>query len=260
MKRIFLALIALHSLGAEAATGCLFVGQGEARISAKGETKSAPLRLADCDGAKIESGVASVCFLNQREERTCRTLSAGDTFSSDKVGANKDSGVGAFKVTLVSLLKGDSQTRIGAIRKTDKLQGFPYENVLGADGDLVIHLVAPKAKALKTFSLRLESSGKSVASVNAADDKFVIPAAALTRGETFSWEAKSADTTFDGAFRFASAEQASQLRAAVAALAKDPMLDETGKLVLQSELYFEKDFPFDALAIMNGLEMRLLRK
>ena len=251
MKNWLFAIIAFASLGSEAATGCLFVGQGDAQIRSKGEMRLAPLRLADCEGASVETGVVSACFLNGLDERTCRTLKAGDVFNGKNIGAHVGAGTGSFKATLVNWLKGDTHVRIGASRKTEKLEGFPYENILLHDGDLVINLLAPKAKALRTLQLKMESNGAEIISVKAIDNKFVVPVSILVRGDTYSWEARSGDTAYIGVFSLASVEQAKQLQAAVLTLTLDKKLDETGRHILKYELFYESGFIFDAAGIVN---------
>jgi len=253
MRAFAVLLIVLASSHAQAATGCLFVAQGEAQIDVRGELMAAPLKLGDCEGVKIAQGTATVCFLNERDERTCRTLKAGESFSREKYGAHQGAGVGSFKATLVSLLKGDAQTRIGAMRKGERLAGFPYEKVLALDGDVVIWMTAPKARALKTLTLQAEGSDIQNVIVTAQGGMFRVPVSGLKRGETYTWEARSEDLTFDGVFHVASVEQAAQLSMATMALQNDNSLDETGRKLLQAELYFENGFAFDAAAIMDKL-------
>lgn len=231
---------------AHAATGCVMVANVEARIQAQGQDLVAPVRLTDCEGAKVLAGSVSVCFLNDKAQRTCRNLKAGEAFDSKLFSANANAGTGAFRATLASLFKGDPQSRIGQTRDNPPYPGFPYKQVLLPAGDMVIHLLTPKTKRVATFSLFTSGSQVPALTVTPTDDRLHIPANALTRGTEYTWEARGENVKFDGRFRVASADEAKQMVAATSATIADSTLDENGRRVLLAEIYFENGYAFDA--------------
>lgn len=254
MKRLWIILAFLvNATAAYASTGCIMIGHGLTRISVQGKEQLPPLRLADCEGARVLVGAASVCFLNESNERTCRTLVAGNSFNARDLAARQDAGTGAFRATLVSLLRGDPQTKIGQTRKGERLQSFPYESVLLPGGDLVIRLQTPKERRIKSFQIVTANRKQSPLNVTPQGEAVQVPQGWLNRGDIYAWEARSDDAAFGGSFRLASTEQAAQMRLAADSLEKNLVLDEVNRQVLLAEIYFENGFAFDAAGLISTI-------
>lgn len=254
MHKFWLGLILLlNSAISYAATGCIMIGQGEARVSVQGKERVPPLRLSDCEGVKVMIGTVSACFLNISNERTCRTLVAGDSFDIAGLAARQGAGTGAFRATLVSLLKGDPQIKIGQTRKGDRLPGFPYEMALLPNGHLSIRLQSPKERGIISFQIARSGSSENTVIISPQDGSFLVPQGSLIRGEVYTWEAHSGDAVFGGSFRLASTEQAKQMRVAAESLEKNLALDDVNRRLLLAEIYFENGFAFDAADVISNI-------
>lgn len=254
MKHLWMvALVVSWMPAAHAATGCVMMANGEARILAQGQEKTLPVRLADCGGAKVLAGTVSACFLNEKQQRTCRTLGEGETFDAKAFGASAAAGTGAFRATLTSLFRGDPQARIGQTRTDPPYRGFPYKNVLLPEGDMVIRLQTQKTIKVKTFTLNAIGSTATTLVVTPGDGRLIIPVSALSRGMDYSWVASGDGVKFSGLFRMASVDEAARMTKAAAALATDTSLDGISRRVLLAEIYFENGFAFDAEQLMASL-------
>jgi len=253
MKKIALGLLMmLCSLSGWTATGCVVLSKGEAKVLVQKEEKSPPLRLSDCQGMKVVSGIVSACFMNDQNERTCRTLRSNDEFDPSLLSASKDADTGAFRATLVSLLKGDAQAKIGQTRGK-RLSEFPGENLLLASGDLVIKLDSEATKKIKSLQINVAANGYETIVVHRKDDRLTVPATSLLRGALHNWEAKGEDVAFAGTFLFASQDRAEQMKQKSEELNNDPALDAMDRRVLIAEIYFENGFFFDAMSALNQI-------
>jgi hypothetical protein len=254
MKRFWILALAASCIPTlHAATGCVMIGNGEARILAQGEEQTLPTRLADCDGAKVLAGSVSACFVNEKSQRTCRTLKADESFDAVALAARPGAGTGAFRATLMSLLKGDPHARIGQTRHDPPYLGFPYANVLLPEGDMLIRLRTPKTKKVKTFTLNALGSTATALVVTPVDGRLIIPASAFLRGMDYSWVAHGDAFRFSGRFKMASADDAALMAKAATVLTADASLDDISRRVLLAEIYFENGFAFDADGLIGSL-------
>lgn len=238
-------------IGAHAAAGCVMVGNSQATIQTDNKELTAPLRLANCDGAKVISGSVSVCFLNDKSQRTCRNLKEGEHFDAKLFSANTNAGTGTFRATLASLFKGDPQSRIGQTRDNPPYPGFPYKQILMPAGDLVIQLRTPKTRRIESFTLTPVANQSQTVSISTIDGQLRVPAAALMRGNEYTWEAHGEKISFHGRFLVASESEQAEIVGKAATITADDSLDATGRQILRAESYFENGYVFDAESLME---------
>ena len=258
MRQILAAVLCVSSMPVVfAATGCVLLGQGDARVQVQEQEQVPPLRLSQCEGAKVIAGTVSACFLNEKNERTCRELQTGDTFDIATFGAKQGAGIGAFRATLVSLFKGDAQARIGQTRADPPHSGFPYKAVLLPEGDLVITLQTEKTRKVERLVLNSMGSNSSPMTITVINDRLVIPASALIRGTEYYWEAQGNSEgngiSFVGKFKLATANEVDQIGKTVAHINGNSSINTISRSVLIAEIYFENGYGFDANALMTSI-------
>jgi hypothetical protein len=253
MQRIFLVLLtALWVPIVHSATGCVMVAHGAAQVQIQGEPRAAPLRLADCEGAKILSGTVSACFLNEKSERNCKTLNAGDSFIAASFGARKGTNDSAFSATLVSLLKGDPQVRAGQTRANSIREGFPYDNVLLPSGDMIIRLQNKEMQKLEFFVLsRIDGSNPPIRIIP-HDARLLIAASELIRGVEYRWEAHGINMNISGRFKVAPTDDVAEMLLEASKLERNT-LDAVSRRLLLAEIYYDNGFYFDAMELMAPL-------
>jgi hypothetical protein len=242
-------IIGLWVPALHAATGCVMIAQGEATVIERDQQRTLPLRLAECDGIRIQSGVVSACYLNEQNARTCRTLKSGETFDAKTLGAREGGSASAFRATMLSLFRGDPQARIGQSRAEPPYAGFPYKIVLLADGDLVIHLTE-KTRNITSLALRSLAGDAPPLVVQAKQGQLVVSGSMLVRGAEYAWEASGDGLQFSGRFRVAPASEVEAMRKIIKENAGSADQADVGQRILIAETYFEYGYVFDALELL----------
>jgi len=259
LERLLVAILIVSWVPwANAATGCVVLGDSAARVQTHGQEKAPPLRLAQCEGAKVTAGSVSVCFLNNTGERTCQQLQRDETFDPAAAGAKLGAGTGAFRATLVSLFKGDAQARIGQTRTDPPYPGFPYKVVLLPERDLVIPLQTAKTRKVEMLILNSIDNTREPLTFPAINGRLVIPSSLLVRGKEYSWEARGEEIAFLGKFKLATDAEVAQISKTVAQIQSNTSLNALSRRVLIAEVYFENGYAFDANSLMTELAEDML--
>lgn len=253
MKNVLLGLtLTLVMSSSFAGTGCVLVGSPAARVDLLGKNTPLPLRLANCEGVKIVSGPVSACFIDKKQQRTCRQLNQGEVFSGEILGSMEGAGTAAFQATVIAMLLGDSHAPAGGSRSSEQIPGLPYANIVGR-GDQIVFSSKPQAipgEEILEFALAEDFVGAPSKIFKPVNGTIYLPTGELTRGQTYVWEAHTKSNTYTGAFHLAATDRADSMKEVEVSVVRNLESDPISSSILLAEKYFENGFAFDANQIL----------
>lgn len=256
MKNVLLVLsLTLAMSNSFAGTGCVLIGSPAAQVDLLGKNTSLPLRLANCEGVKIVSGQVSACFIDKKQQRTCRQLKQGEVFSGETLGSLEGAGTAAFQATVTAMLLGDSHAPAGGSRNSEQIPGLPYANIVGR-GDKIIFSSKPqtlRGEEILEFSIAEDFVGAQSKIFKPVDGKIILPSGELTRGLTYVWEAHTKSKTYNGTFHFVATDRADSMKKIEISLVRNLENDPISSNILLAEKYFENGFAFDANQILSSV-------
>jgi hypothetical protein len=249
MRQVVL-LIGLMGLAdcAIAGSSCVLVPKGQAAVTAPGgQNVALPSRLADCTGVRVAAGIVSACFLDGKGARQCRTLQSGEEFRPEALGVAAGDGGNAFKSTLVSLLKGDTQVKAGQTRTGQRHPGFPFGSIAALSGEFPMQ----PALALGTFSggkftLRAIGAPGWEHTWELDSTTIALPTDRLEPGREYAWTATGNERRLTGRLRMASSDELKRVREEMRAMEQAAGKDELAGAILGAELLAERGFVYEA--------------
>lgn len=254
MKSILIVLFLFLSNTAVAGFNCAILSRGPAKVAHGGTDKTTPLRLEDCEGAKVLSNDVTVCFLNRRGKRFCHPVKAGRTISAASLPTGSASP--GLLLTLWDMLKGDPDT-VPAVVRGNTPAGFPFNDVLAADGSLRFDFARAGLRTVERFEL-LEGglATAAVAGLKITGSAATVSIEKLHRGSRYLWVANADGQERHGMFRLASAEEVARMRHALH-LAEQGGSDPLSRAVLRAETLSEAGYKYDAGEVLRraGVEI-----
>jgi len=245
-------LALLSTSQALAVGGCVLVADEHAEFSIENQRQRleprVPLRLALCEGLRVETGKITACYLAAGGRRTCVQINKGKGIPENSAVEQSKSVGEAFQATLVAFAKGDAQTRHGQTRGTTRLRGLPYGEIVVLGDTLELPLTQTGITDIESLSVERANSADP-ASIQALlkDGSALINSKDLLPGTQYRWRLKTARREYSYPFQTASLAAIDQLKPKIAAISSQSE-SSLGRAILLAELYLENGFAFNARA------------
>lgn len=232
--------------------GCVLVADEHAEFSIENQRQRleprVPLRLALCEGLRVETGKITACYLAAGGRRTCVQINKGKGIPENSAVEQSKSVGEAFQATLVAFAKGDAQTKHGQTRGTSRLPGLPYGEIVIIGDTLALQLSQTGVPDIESMSLeRADSSGLPSISAELKDGVAFFYSKDLAPATKYRWRLKTARREYSYPFQTASLAAIDQLKPKIAAISSQSE-SSLGRAILLAELYLENGFAFNARA------------
>lgn len=244
---------------ASAAEGfsCVVMGKrGQSVRTPDGGAHEAPVRLASCEGAVVQSDGVNVCYVNEKRERRCRALAKGTTITRTLLGA---SDTGGLTDTVVAMARGDTRTVAGQTRNTTRIEGLPFGQV-AAPGAALGYDLTLDARTKQVKALRITEdadAGATLLQLDAPPAQGTLDLAAAKPDTWYRWNAElEGGRRLSGRFLLLG-PTADAARAELARLDADRSLADTARWYLKAEACGEAGLVHERLLAAQVLK-RLL--
>jgi hypothetical protein len=239
--------------------GCVVVADEAAEFTIENHRQRleprAPLRLALCEGLRVETGKITACYLAAGGRRMCVQINKGKGIPENSAVEQTKSIGEAFQATLLAFAKGDAQTKHGQTRGTSKLPGLPYGEIVVLGGTLALPLSQTGVPDIESMSLeRADSSGLPSISADLKDGVALFNSKDIAPGTKYRWRLKTARREYSNAFQTASTVEIEKLKPRISEISSSSE-SSLGRAILLAELYLENGFAFNARAELarNGM-------
>lgn len=233
---------------------CVIVGNSSQSVrSATGATVQAPARLANCEGATVQSDALQVCFVNERRERRCREFKKGTPITRASLGAADSGGLAE---TVISMAKGDTRALAGQTRNNTRADGLPYGQVIGAGGGVAYDLgLDTRLRGARTLRLTEDSDGGATLWEAAAPAPLRgrIPLQGLKPDTWYRWVAEAQGSKLSGRFLLVGASAAAA-RQELQRIEEDQALNAAARLYLQAEVFNEAGLAHERTMAVGALQ------
>jgi hypothetical protein len=232
--------------------GCVVVADEAAEFTIENHRQRleprAPLRLALCEGLRVETGKITACYLAAGGRRMCVQINKGKGIPENSAVEQSNSFGEAFQATLVAFAKGDAQTKHGQTRGTSRLPGLPYGEIVILGDTLALQLSQTGVPDIESMSLeRADSLGLPSISAELKDGVALFYSKDLAPATKYRWRLKTARREYSYPFQTASLAAIDQLKPKIAAISSQSE-SSLGRAILLAELYLENGFAFNARA------------
>lgn len=253
-SRWLLAALLFCGQMAHAEVSCFVVAQQPATILHDQQPKTPPLQLADCQGMRVLTGQVTVCYLQARGERTCRSLTEGAVFDVTDETTHAADFFSAFRATLARLLKGDNQSAIGQSRGNEMPLGLPHGNLLFNSAELVLE---PEISHEAAWRLEIVPLGMaeqpSAVSVTAVAGRVTLPAAQFSRGMRYRWQLTGGAASYSGLFRVVSQPEVEEVEKRLSGMWAGQTPDPMSRTILTAEVLDELGYTFEAVEMLRRM-------
>ena len=255
-----LSILAAAQCNAYTPFRCSLISDSKSRtVVQQGEQRyELPYRLSDCEGAKIISGTASVCFIDAQERAVCRPFREGEVVSQDRLV--KDRGIKDVALTVLDMLQGDANSGPGVSRGPGRPPGFPYGPVLLLQSKLVLDLSDPALQHVETIEFREGTyNGPVISKIDRSGLVATQDVKPFQPDKRYFWIIHGAAPGLAPQdFTVGSRADVKRARKVLAEIERDRAAGTLGQTVMKAEWLMRQKYAFDATEVLRaaGLELR----
>jgi hypothetical protein len=209
MGKLPLFIVLAFAPVAAHAFSCAILSRGPAQVTQAGVERTAPVRLADCEGVRVLAREVTVCYLDRGGRRECRSFRAGSTISASALGS-RASRFGLLAAAW-DMLRGDPDTAPAVVR-AGGLAGMPSGDVAGLDARIVFDFVRAGSGKVERFALLEGGLDSGAVAVKREGTRASVPTSRLRRGAQYVWTATIDGKEHFDRFRLLSEDEVHRLR------------------------------------------------
>lgn len=248
----FVLLASLSAICGEALAGfsCSVFGSGAVEIETKGEIRTVPTGLDECEGARVRSGSVTACAIDSKGRAICRPFSQGESIAATRFV--KGGGLRQALLVVQSIIQGDNSTDTAQSRG-EVPPGFPSRRILLMEPVLRIDLKRSGLKSLTALKFREDGTKGTAVVAELRDSMASIDGGRLKRGRTYYIVVEPELIPKPIEVRIATTEEVENARSALERIDSDAQAGTMGRAILRAEWLMANNYVFDAARVLHGI-------